>query len=92
VCYFRDGWSKFFIDYGVHEGWFLLLTRHDGKKDFTVCLFAAPSPPVPLLPGHEGQASPTSNAGFSGAKSMRRSRQVEEGEHLPGKEHSVLLG
>jgi hypothetical protein len=39
VCYFRDGWSKFFIDYGVHEGWFLLLTRHDGKKDFTVCLF-----------------------------------------------------
>jgi hypothetical protein len=33
VCYFRDGWSKFFIDYGVHEGWFLLLTRHDGKKD-----------------------------------------------------------
>jgi hypothetical protein len=20
VCYFRDGWSKFFIDYGVHEG------------------------------------------------------------------------
>jgi hypothetical protein len=38
-CYFRDGWSKFFIDYGVHEGWFILLTRHDGKKDFTVCLF-----------------------------------------------------
>jgi hypothetical protein len=38
-CYFRDGWSKFFIDYGVHEGWFLLLTRHDGKKDFTICLF-----------------------------------------------------
>jgi hypothetical protein len=39
VCYFRDGWSKFFIDYGVHEGWFLLLTRHDGKKNFTVCIF-----------------------------------------------------
>jgi hypothetical protein len=39
VCYFCDGWSKFFIDYGVHEGWFLLLTHHDGKKDFTVCLF-----------------------------------------------------
>jgi hypothetical protein len=39
VCYFHDGWSKFFIDYGVHEGWFLLLTRHNGKKDFTVCLF-----------------------------------------------------
>jgi hypothetical protein len=39
VCHFHDGWSKFFIDYGVHEGWFILLTRHDGKKDFTVCLF-----------------------------------------------------
>jgi hypothetical protein len=39
VWYFRDGWSKFFIDYGVHEGWFLLLTHHNGKKDFTVCLF-----------------------------------------------------
>jgi hypothetical protein len=39
VCYFRDGWSKFFIDYGVHEGWFILLTRHNGKEDFTVCLF-----------------------------------------------------
>jgi hypothetical protein len=39
VCYFRDGWSKFFIDYGVHEGWFILLTRHDGKEDFTICLF-----------------------------------------------------
>jgi hypothetical protein len=39
VCYFHDGWLKFFIDYGVHKGWFLLLTRHDGKKDFTICLF-----------------------------------------------------
>jgi hypothetical protein len=39
VCYFRDGWSKFFIDYGVHEGWFILLTRYDGKEDFTICLF-----------------------------------------------------
>jgi hypothetical protein len=27
VCYFHDGWSKFFIDYGAHEGWFILLTR-----------------------------------------------------------------
>jgi hypothetical protein len=27
VCYFRDEWSKF--------------TRHDGKKDFTVCFFDA---------------------------------------------------
>jgi hypothetical protein len=39
VCYFRDGWSKFFIYYGVHEGWFILLTCHDGKEDFTIFLF-----------------------------------------------------
>jgi hypothetical protein len=39
VCYFRDRWSKFFIDYGVHEGWFLLFTRRDGKKNFTVYIF-----------------------------------------------------
>jgi hypothetical protein len=39
VCYFRDGWSKFFIDYGVHEGWFLPFTRRDGKKNFTICIF-----------------------------------------------------
>jgi hypothetical protein len=39
VCYFRDGWSKFFIDYGVHEGWFILLTRQDEMDDFTICLF-----------------------------------------------------
>jgi hypothetical protein len=41
VCYFHDGWSKFFLDYGVHEGWFILLTRHDGKKEFIVCFFDA---------------------------------------------------
>jgi hypothetical protein len=39
VCYFRDGWSKFFVDYGMHEGWFILLTRQDEKDDFTLCLF-----------------------------------------------------
>jgi hypothetical protein len=39
VCYFRDGWSKFFIDYAVHEGWFLLFTRRDEKQNFTVCIF-----------------------------------------------------
>jgi hypothetical protein len=38
-CYFRDGWSKFFVDYGVHEGWFILLTRQYKKDDFTLCLF-----------------------------------------------------
>jgi hypothetical protein len=25
--------------YGVHEGWFILLTRQDEKDDFTLCLF-----------------------------------------------------
>jgi hypothetical protein len=85
VCYFRDGWSKFFIDYGVHEGWFILLTRHDGKKDFTVYLFDGTLSVVPSPPSREGRASSTSNAGFSGAKSMRCSRQAEEGERLPGK-------
>jgi hypothetical protein len=39
VCYFHDGWLKFFIDYGVHEGWFILLTRQDEKEDFTIYLF-----------------------------------------------------
>jgi hypothetical protein len=39
VCYFCDGWSKFFIDYGVHEGWFILLTHQDEKDNFTICLF-----------------------------------------------------
>jgi hypothetical protein len=39
VCYFRDGWSKFFIDYSVHAGWFLLFTRRDGRRNFTVCIF-----------------------------------------------------
>jgi hypothetical protein len=39
VCYFRDGWSKFFTDYGVHDGWFLLFTRRDGRRNFTVCIF-----------------------------------------------------
>jgi hypothetical protein len=39
VCYFCDGWSKFFIDYGMHEGWFLLFTHRDGKWNFTVYIF-----------------------------------------------------
>jgi hypothetical protein len=38
-CYFRDGWSKFFADYGVHAGWFLLFTRRDGRRNFIVCIF-----------------------------------------------------
>jgi hypothetical protein len=39
VCYFRDGWSRFFTDYGVHEGWLLLFTHSDGRQNFTVCIF-----------------------------------------------------
>jgi hypothetical protein len=39
VCYFRDGWPKFFTDYGVHAGWFLLFTRRDRRRNFIVCIF-----------------------------------------------------
>jgi hypothetical protein len=41
----------------------------------------APSPPMPSPPNHEGRISSTSNADFSRAKSMRRSRRAEQGEH-----------
>jgi hypothetical protein len=37
-------------------------------------------------------APSTSNAGFSGTKSMRHSRQAEESEHLPGEGFLALLG
>jgi hypothetical protein len=35
-CYFRDGWPKFFTDYGMQEGWFLLFSRHEGTREFFV--------------------------------------------------------
>jgi hypothetical protein len=38
-CYFHDGWPKFFADYGVHAGWFLLFTRRDGRRNFIICIF-----------------------------------------------------
>jgi hypothetical protein len=38
-CYFHDGWPKFFTDYGVHAGWFLLFTRCNGRQNFIVCIF-----------------------------------------------------
>jgi hypothetical protein len=38
-CYFHNGWSKFFGDYGVHAGWFLLFTRCNGMQDFFVRVF-----------------------------------------------------
>jgi hypothetical protein len=38
-CYFCNGWPKFFIDYGVHAGWFLLFTHRNGMEDFFVRVF-----------------------------------------------------
>jgi hypothetical protein len=38
-CYFCDGCSKFFADYGVHAGWFLLFTCRDGRRNFIICIF-----------------------------------------------------
>jgi hypothetical protein len=38
-CYFHNGWLKFFADYGMHAGWFLLFTRRDGRRNFIVCIF-----------------------------------------------------
>jgi hypothetical protein len=39
MCYFRNGWRKFFVDYGVHAGWFLLFTGRNGMQDFFVRIF-----------------------------------------------------
>jgi hypothetical protein len=38
-CYFRNGWPKFFTEYDVHAGWFLLFTRRDGMQEFFVRVF-----------------------------------------------------
>jgi hypothetical protein len=35
-CYFYDGWPRFFIEYGVQEGWFLLFSRCEGTREFFV--------------------------------------------------------
>jgi hypothetical protein len=35
-CYFHDGWPRFFAEYGVQEGWFLLFSHHDGMRKFFV--------------------------------------------------------
>jgi hypothetical protein len=49
-CYFHGGWPKFFADYSVREGWFLLFSHHSGMREFYVrvidgsfcaCSFAA---------------------------------------------------
>jgi hypothetical protein len=38
-CYFRNGWPKFFMEYGVHAGWFLVFTRHNGMQELFVRVF-----------------------------------------------------
>jgi hypothetical protein len=38
-CYFRDKGLKFFVDYGVHAGWFLLFTHRNGMQDFFIRVF-----------------------------------------------------
>jgi hypothetical protein len=38
-CYFCNGWPKFFADYGMHAGWFLLFTHRNGMQDFFVHVF-----------------------------------------------------
>jgi hypothetical protein len=35
-CYFRDGWPKFFTDYGIQEGWFLQFSHREGTWEFFV--------------------------------------------------------
>jgi hypothetical protein len=35
-CYFSGGWPKFFTDYSMQEGWFLLFYRCKGTRDFFV--------------------------------------------------------
>jgi hypothetical protein len=37
--YFCNGWPKFFVDYGVHAGWFLLFTHRNGMQDFFIRVF-----------------------------------------------------
>jgi hypothetical protein len=35
-CYVRSGWSSFFTDYGVEEGWFLLFSHRCETHKFYV--------------------------------------------------------
>jgi hypothetical protein len=35
-CYFRNGWPRFFTEYDVQEGWFLLFSHRDGMREFFV--------------------------------------------------------
>jgi hypothetical protein len=84
-CYFCDGWPKFFIDYSVHAGSFLLFTRRDGEQNFIVCIFDGTRCARTFTPGREGKRlaalsptriSSTLGADFYGTKSMRCSRYL----------------
>jgi hypothetical protein len=35
-CYFRNGWPRFFAEYSVQAGWFLLFTHRAGMQEFFV--------------------------------------------------------
>jgi hypothetical protein len=37
-CYFRNEWPKFFVEYDVPEGWFLLFSHRDGTREYFVCI------------------------------------------------------
>jgi hypothetical protein len=37
-CYFHGRWLRFFANYGVKEGWFLLFFRRSGMREFFVCI------------------------------------------------------
>jgi hypothetical protein len=37
-CYFSNGWRRFFAEYGVQVGWFLLFTHRAGMWEFFVCV------------------------------------------------------
>jgi hypothetical protein len=37
-CYFHDGWPRFFADYCVEEGWFVLFSCRSGRREFFVCV------------------------------------------------------
>jgi hypothetical protein len=78
VCYLHDGWSKFFIDYGMHEGWFVLFTRRDGKKTFTVCIFDSTLSALHRLVVKGGSCRPRARAslGRSPCGARARSRKA----------------
>jgi hypothetical protein len=51
-CYFRDGWPRFFADYYMEEGWFLLFSRRSGTRE---SLSASPTAPSAATPSQLGR-------------------------------------